>query len=145
LSQHAGDKQFKVKAGNRMPYFLVEDQSIYHKLSQPKFHLLIFSNTPSDFDALKTKLESWDTEFVDFMVIPLDPQVVEVFGMNRSFSVLLRPDNYIALISTETSLNQVKTYFKEHSFVTLASSIVGQACDGEVARGKDATASNGTA
>jgi 2-polyprenyl-6-methoxyphenol hydroxylase-like FAD-dependent oxidoreductase len=114
LSQHAGDQQFKVKAGDRMPYLLVDGQSIYNKLHQPKFHLLIFSNTPIDSDALKTELESWGTECVDFNVISVDPQVVKVFGTTRSFSVLLRPDNYIAFISTETSLNRVKTYLKEY-------------------------------
>jgi hypothetical protein len=113
LSQHSDDQQFKVKAGDRMPYFLVEGQSIYTKLHQPKFHLLIFSNTPSDYDVLRTELETWDTKLVDFNVIPLDPHVVEVFGKNQSFSVLLRPDNYIAFILTEASLNQVKAYFKE--------------------------------
>lgn len=112
LSHHAGDKPFKVKAGDRMPYFRVEGQSIYDKLHQPKFHLLIVSKTPSDFDALKMELESWDTEWLDFSLIPLEPRVTAVFGMNRSFSVLLRPDNYIASISIDTSLNQVKTYFK---------------------------------
>lgn len=96
-----------------MPYFLVEGQSIYDKLHQPKFHLLMFSNTRSDLDAWQTELESWDTQFIDFNIFPLEPQVVEVFGVTRSFSVLLRPDNYIASISTETSLNPVKTYFKK--------------------------------
>jgi 2-polyprenyl-6-methoxyphenol hydroxylase-like FAD-dependent oxidoreductase len=110
LSQHAGDEQFKVKAGDRMPYFLVAGQSIYDTLRQPKFHWLIFSNIPSDVQALKTELESWDTESVDFNIIPLDPQVAEVFDTNQAFSVLLRPDNYIAFISTETSLNRVKNY-----------------------------------
>jgi 2-polyprenyl-6-methoxyphenol hydroxylase-like FAD-dependent oxidoreductase len=114
FSQHAGDEQFKVKAGDRMPYLLVEGQSIYDKLHQPKFHLLIFSNTPIDSGASKTELESWGTKFVDFNIIPVDPQVVEVFGASRSFSVLLRPDNYIAFISTETSPDRVKTYLKEH-------------------------------
>lgn len=113
LSRHSDDEQFRVKAGDRMPYFRVEGQSIYNKLHQPKFHLLLISKTPSDFDALKTELESWDTEWLDFTVIPLEPQVAAAFGMNRSFSVLLRPDNYIASISTDTSLNQVKTDFKK--------------------------------
>ncbi|MGV0026044.1 FAD-dependent monooxygenase [Phormidesmis priestleyi] len=117
LSQHLGDEQFNVKAGDRMPYFLVEGQSIYDKLHQPKFHLLTFSNTPIDFQTLKTELESQTTEFVDFNFIPLDPQVVEVFGTNQAFSVFLRPDNYIAFISTETSLKPVKTYLKELSTV----------------------------
>ena len=113
LSQHTGGEHFNVKAGDRMPYFLVEGQSIYDKLRQPKFHLLIFSNTSSDFQTLKMELESQNTEFVDFNLIPLCPQVAEIFGKNQAFSVLLRPDNYIAFISTETSLNPVKTYLKQ--------------------------------
>jgi 2-polyprenyl-6-methoxyphenol hydroxylase-like FAD-dependent oxidoreductase len=111
LSQHADDRQFKVKAGDRMPYVQVEGQSIYEKLHQSKFHLLMFSNTPSDIDALKAELESWDTAFLDFNIFPLDPEVVKVFGVNQSFSVLLRPDNYIAYLSIAP--NRVKTYFKE--------------------------------
>ncbi len=113
LSQHAGDRNFTVNAGDRMPYFLVDGQSIYDKLRQPKFHWLAFADTPDDFQALKTELENQNTEFVDFNLIPLHPQVAEVFGMNQSFSVLLRPDNYIAFISTETSLKPLKTYLKE--------------------------------
>jgi hypothetical protein len=113
LTQHAGDEQFKVKAGDRMPYFLVKGQSIYDKLHQPKFHWLIFSDTPGDFQALKAELDSQSAEFVDFNVIPLYPQVAEIIDTNNSFNLLLRPDNYIAFISTETSLNPVKTYLKE--------------------------------
>jgi hypothetical protein len=113
LSQHAGDQNFKVKAGDRMPYFLVEGQSIYDKLHQPKFHWLVFSDTHDNFQALKTELENQYAEFIDFNVIPLYPQVAEVFDTNNSFNVLLRPDNYIAFISTAASLNRVKIYLKE--------------------------------
>jgi 2-polyprenyl-6-methoxyphenol hydroxylase-like FAD-dependent oxidoreductase len=113
LSQHTGDEPFKIQAGDQMPYLLVEGQSVYDKLHQPKFHLLIFSNIPIDFDALKIELESWDTEWIDFNIIPVDARAIEVFGTNQSFSVLLRPDNYIAFISTEISLERVQTYFKE--------------------------------
>jgi len=117
LSQHIGDEQFKVKAGDRMPYFLVEGQSVYDKLHQAKFHLLIFSNTPSDFDTLKTELANWYTELIDFNVIPVDSQVVEVFGTNQSFSVLLRPDNYITFISIETSPKRVKNLFQGSNYL----------------------------
>jgi 2-polyprenyl-6-methoxyphenol hydroxylase-like FAD-dependent oxidoreductase len=113
LSQHAGDKNFKVKAGDRMPYFLVDGKSIYDKLRQPKFHLLVFSNAQSDFQPLKTELESEYAELIDFNVIPFYPQLAEVFATNKSFNVLLRPDNYIAFISDETSLNRVKIYINE--------------------------------
>jgi 2-polyprenyl-6-methoxyphenol hydroxylase-like FAD-dependent oxidoreductase len=113
LSQHAGDRPFKVKAGDRMPYFLVEGQSIYDRIRQPKFHWLVFPGTQDDFRAVKAELENQNPEFVDFNVIPLHPQIAEVFDTNQSFSVLLRPDNYIAFLSTETSLKRVKTYLKE--------------------------------
>ncbi len=122
LSQHAGDELFKVKAGDRMPYFLVADQSIYDTLQQPKFHWLVFSNTPSDFQALKIEFECWGTEWVDFNIIPLDQQIAAAFGVNQPFSVLLRPDNYIALISTETSLNLIETYFEKLKRPILAAS-----------------------
>jgi len=89
---------------------LVEGQSIYDKLHQPKFHGFL-SNPLSDVQALKTELDHSDLEFVDFNVIPLDPQVAEVFGMNQVFNILLRPDNYIAFISR--SLCWVKHYLKQ--------------------------------
>jgi hypothetical protein len=94
-----------------MPYFQVEGQSIYEKLHQPKFHWLVFSDPQPDVHTLKRQLES--LEWVDLTVIPLNQHVAEVFGVNRDFSVLLRPDNYIAFIAPEISPNQVKTYFKE--------------------------------
>ncbi|WP_404790373.1 FAD-dependent monooxygenase [Altericista sp. CCNU0014] len=112
LSQHAGDEGLKVKAGDRMPYFLMEGKSIYDKLHQPKFHLLLFSNTPNDFQSLNTELDSQTLEFIDFNIIPLYPQVSAAFGMNHTFNVLLRPDNYIAFISAEVSLNRAKNYLK---------------------------------
>src|SRR5262249_46086961 len=37
LSDHAGDENFEVKAGDRMPYFLTDGESVYDKLRRPKF------------------------------------------------------------------------------------------------------------
>lgn len=110
LSQHAGDENFKVKAGDRMPYFIVDGESIYDKLHQPKFHLLIFSDAQSDFQALKMELENHYAEAADFNIIPLHLQAAEAFGAKNPFSVLLRPDNYIGFISTETSSSELRVY-----------------------------------
>jgi 2-polyprenyl-6-methoxyphenol hydroxylase-like FAD-dependent oxidoreductase len=110
LSQHTDDRRFKVKAGDRMPYFQLEGQSIYDRLHQPKFHWLVFANG-SDLHALKAPIES--LEWVDLKVIPLTQHVAEVFGLNHAFSLLLRPDNYIAFITSEASPDRVKTYLKE--------------------------------
>ncbi len=113
LSEHAGDENFKVKAGDRMPYFPVEDKSIYDKLHQPKFHFLIFSDAQDDFGALKTELESQYAELIDFSAVPLDPQAADVFGTDKSFNVLLRPDNYIGFISAESSPDKLRIYLNK--------------------------------
>jgi 2-polyprenyl-6-methoxyphenol hydroxylase-like FAD-dependent oxidoreductase len=113
LSDHAGDEDFKVKAGDRMPYFLVGGKSIYERLHQPKFHWLVFSDVHVDFQAFKADVESQLADLVDLHTIPLDPHVAEVFGANKSFSVLLRPDNYIRFISQESSAGKLNVYLNK--------------------------------
>jgi len=113
LSQHTGDEDFKIKAGDRMPYFLIDGESIYDKLRQPKFHWLVFSNTENDFHLYKSELEGQYAGLVDFNVVSLHPQVAEVFGTKKSFNVLLRPDNYVGLISSETWPDDLRIYLKK--------------------------------
>jgi 2-polyprenyl-6-methoxyphenol hydroxylase-like FAD-dependent oxidoreductase len=113
LSQHAGDENFKVKAGDRMPYFLVEDKSVYEKLHQPKFHWLLFSEAQNDAQRLRTEVENQYADLVDFTVIPLSPEVVEAFGTDKAFNLLLRPDNYVGFISPGSSLSGVRGYLNE--------------------------------
>ena len=110
LSQHAGDENFNVKAGDRMPYILVDGESIYDGLQGPRFHLVVFSDAQVELQELQTELESQYHEFVDFNAISLRPEVAEAFGTDKSFSVLLRPDCYIGYISKETSLVELKVY-----------------------------------
>lgn len=113
LSDHRGDKAFDVKAGDRLPYFLIDGKSIYDSLRQPKFHLLTFSDGGSDYRATGEEVESDHAQLVDYHVVPLYPHVAEVFGTNKPFNVLLRPDNYIGFISAETSLHGLRAYLHE--------------------------------
>jgi 2-polyprenyl-6-methoxyphenol hydroxylase-like FAD-dependent oxidoreductase len=113
LSRHAGDEDFKVKAGDRMPYLLVDGKSLYDQLQQPKFHWLVFSDAQEDFQAVKAEFESQYGEFVDFNAVLFDPQVAEVFGAIYPFSVLLRPDNYIGFISTGIPSSGFSVYLNE--------------------------------
>ncbi|HRH44893.1 MAG TPA: FAD-dependent monooxygenase [Pyrinomonadaceae bacterium] len=110
LSQHIGDEDFNVKAGDRLPYFLVNGASIFDNLREPKFHLLVFSDGESDFHEIKNNVES---KTFDFHLIPIYPQVEEIFGSEKPFMILLRPDNYISFISAEISWDKVKSYFDE--------------------------------
>jgi 2-polyprenyl-6-methoxyphenol hydroxylase-like FAD-dependent oxidoreductase len=120
LSKHDGDQDFKVKAGDRMPYFLVDGKSIYDKLRAPKFHLLVFTDSEHTSRDLQQELEH---EYVDsilqgrgfankFKVIPLNSQISEIFGTDRPFQILLRPDNYIGFISATVSLVDLRTYLQ---------------------------------
>jgi len=108
LSQHAGDEDFKVKDGVRMPYFLFDGNSIYEKLHQPNYPWLVFSNRQYSFHSSKPEVDSDYTELVDVNVFPLDREVSETFGTGKSFAVLLRPDNYIGSFSTETSVRGMR-------------------------------------
>ncbi|MBD2774830.1 FAD-dependent monooxygenase [Iningainema tapete] len=111
LSWHQGDRSFHIKAGDRMPYFLVDGANVYDKLRAPKFHLQVFSDGEHSYEGLQRLIESEYGDLIDFNVIPLYPHVVEIFGTNQPFKVLLRPDNYIGFISTDFSLDDLKAYF----------------------------------
>ena len=102
-----------VKAGDRMPYFLVDDQNIFDKLNEPKFHLLVFSTELNDLQALKGQLEARHVELVDFHAISHSREVGEVFGTSKNFMVLLRPDNHFAFLSSDISSSAVREYFDE--------------------------------
>ncbi len=95
---------FAVKAGDRMPYFEVEGASIYEKLKEPKFHLITF------FDGENKPPETAENDLLDFHELPLYENVAKIFGASQTFSVLLRPDNYISLITEETSGEDLNRY-----------------------------------
>ncbi|MEP6818310.1 MAG: FAD-dependent monooxygenase [bacterium] len=114
LSMHDGDREFEIKAGDRLPYFLVDGHSVYDKLRAPKFHLLTFSGKHSDYAGNHQQaMDGIDARYADLLdqyVMPLYPQAAEIFGADQPFQVLLRPDNYIALISADTSPGPVVAY-----------------------------------
>jgi hypothetical protein len=93
-----------------MPYFLVDGESIYDRLRQPKIHLLVCSNAEGDSQTLKSELDGELAELVDLNAIPLDAQVAEILGTDKSFTVLLRPDNYIGAISQGLSTDGLRVY-----------------------------------
>jgi hypothetical protein len=113
LSNHNDDATFKVKSGDRMPYFLVGRESIYDQLRAPKFHLLDFSDRKHQGLDLQPELENEYNHLIAFKHIPLGSHITEIFGTTQSFKLLLRPDNYIGLIATEISSVNLKTYMRE--------------------------------
>ena len=111
LSDHSSDANLKVKAGDRMPYFLVDGNSSHSYLHAPKFHLLIFAAGDSP-ESLRQNFEGGFQDIVEQQTFSLDEQVKKVFGTDSPFVVLLRPDNHIAFISAEVSQGRIEAYFE---------------------------------
>lgn len=98
------------KAGDRMPYFEIDGSSIYDRLREPKFHVIIFFDGKENDPRSGGELTDKYSELVDIHSFPLYPSVVEKFGIDSSFFVVLRPDNYIGLISGGNSVEEVSMY-----------------------------------
>jgi 2-polyprenyl-6-methoxyphenol hydroxylase-like FAD-dependent oxidoreductase len=113
LSRHDGDEDFKVKAGDRMPYLRLDGESVYDRLRQPRFHLLAFTDERIPAHASEPEAKSPYADLVDFHTAPLSPQVAEAFGTDKPFNVLLRPDNYVGDISADTSTSGWRAYFED--------------------------------
>lgn len=112
LSEHEGDDDFEVKAGDRLPYFLVDGHSVYDKLRAPKFHLLTFSDGQKDYEGETAELTDKYGGLIDHHVIPLYHRIEEIFDTKKPFRVLVRPDNYIAYLSSSASLSLVESYLE---------------------------------
>lgn len=113
LSDHAGDAAFKVKAGDRMPYFLINGRNSHSYLHEPKFHLLVFANRKDSYESIRQAFESEYHGIADQQFFVLDERARGVFGSNEPFLLLLRPDNHIAFLSTEVSLARAQAYFEQ--------------------------------
>jgi 2-polyprenyl-6-methoxyphenol hydroxylase-like FAD-dependent oxidoreductase len=110
LSRHGTDMNFKVKAGNRFPWFMIDGKSDFDQLREPKFRLITFS------DGQETAVETnFDTlpEWIEHRSFPLYPHIMDMFGSKHTFTVLVRPDNYIAFILPGDGIEEWNKYNAE--------------------------------
>ncbi|HEV7700028.1 MAG TPA: FAD-dependent monooxygenase [Pyrinomonadaceae bacterium] len=108
LSRQRGN--FVVKAGDRMPWLTVDGHSIYDDLREPLFHLVIFHGGRSETDPQPDSLlKEWEGK-LDSHSYSLFPHVAKAFGCDKSFFLILRPDNYIGMISDDLSTERVREY-----------------------------------
>ncbi|MEO7539285.1 MAG: FAD-dependent monooxygenase, partial [Pyrinomonadaceae bacterium] len=104
------DGSFRVKAGDRMPWFKTQGESIYDRLREPLFHHIVFTDGKQSIRPLPDDLnESW-TGMIDSNVLDLTPEISGLFGTRNAFFLILRPDNYIGLISQNFSPDVVRRY-----------------------------------
>lgn len=111
LNQTIG--KFKVKAGDRMPWFEINEKSIYEFLREPLFHLVIFSDGKAAIPSVPDQLmDQWKGK-IDSHFFSLDSRAPEIFGSSKSFFLILRPDNYIGLLSDDFSPTIVERYLDQ--------------------------------
>ncbi|MBI3883461.1 MAG: hypothetical protein HY305_04395 [Sphingobacteriales bacterium] len=85
----------KVKAGERMPYFVFKNgTNIYDQIISPCFKLLFFGNDKKPYDKLQHY--GFTIETFCFNEIP-----VTLFDDASNFYILLRPDNHISYIGND--------------------------------------------
>lgn len=93
-----------------MPWFEIDGASIYDRLHEPGFHLLLFLDGKTDVPPLPRDLmERW-VGLIDTHIFSTNETVAKTFGTNKPFFVLLRPDNYIGLIADEFSPDLIVKY-----------------------------------
>ncbi|GAB3891171.1 FAD-dependent monooxygenase [Spirosoma agri] len=115
----SNDDFLNIKAGDRMPYFLVNGESIFNVLRNPKFHLIRVQNEPDTNRAELNELLTRNPSLLNYHQVPLSADVQTLFGTKESFSILLRPDNYIARIDQSDSLTPIRNYLAETIGVSL--------------------------
>jgi hypothetical protein len=92
---------------------VVDGASIYDRLREPKFHVVAFSDGTSDIPDMRSELEAAYPNLIDFHTVALYPPIAEAFDASEAFMVVLRPDNYIGLITGEVTLEKVAGYMEK--------------------------------
>jgi hypothetical protein len=70
----------------------------------------------NDYTALCEESQRNFGALADCQVIRMNARISELFETEKDFLVLLRPDNHIALITSEISLAAVQEYFNKQHF-----------------------------
>ncbi|MFN0201579.1 MAG: FAD-dependent monooxygenase [Bacteroidia bacterium] len=127
LAQVGKDSELSEKAthfcGDRLPYFFVktnssnETISVYDLLKAPKFSVFIVGKEPAFFQEVKEKLLQQVPENL-FQVIHL-PQNTDnqpffkALGVKDSAMMLVRPDVYIAYLTTHIKISHLTDYLEQ--------------------------------
>lgn len=105
---------FDVRAGDRMPWLTVNGRSIYDDLRTPAFHLVSFAHPQTDPTSLADELkERWKGR-IELLSYPLEAKVRQAFGCDRDLAAILRPDNYIGLLTDDLSQAKIEEYLSKH-------------------------------
>ena len=116
LSLHATNQKLQFKAGDRFPYVLTligdKLQSCYHLLTKPKFHLVIIGEQVSVEEQNRIPPEL--KPIIEIIFLPLSWEW-ELLGIKQKLYILVRPDNYIGMLSDHLNQSVIQRYFNNLS------------------------------
>ncbi len=92
-----------------MPRMHLVGREPIDRLREPRFHLIFFFDGKNEMPSIDDLKSKWD-DILDVHQFSLFPHVAEIFGTKTSFLIILRPDNYIGLISNDLSPEAVTKY-----------------------------------
>jgi 2-polyprenyl-6-methoxyphenol hydroxylase-like FAD-dependent oxidoreductase len=102
-------QKLQFSAGDRCPYVMTavdgKLQSVYHLLTEAKFHLLCIGGS-LDSDYLPDHLKA----YIKIVNLPLN-ESWQKLGVKTDLYLLIRPDNYIGLLTDEISPALITGYF----------------------------------
>jgi len=110
LSVNASRQNLAFKAGDRLPYIdlTAKGKSFYDQFNAPGWHLLHIADSPLCSD-LQHQLYKW----LPFPVTLVEDKLAQEwkqYGVKNELFMLIRPDNYIALITDSLDQNALNKY-----------------------------------
>ncbi|MDQ3019996.1 MAG: FAD-dependent monooxygenase [Bacteroidota bacterium] len=111
LSVNHSNQKLKFSAGDRVPYVLINinnGESIFSLLTEPKFYLLLIGmNSNEELDEFIKKYEN----IFHKIELELTSQWKKL-GVKKPIAIIVRPDEYIGLISDNINPGIVNLYMK---------------------------------
>ena len=113
LSSTLSNQKLKFKAGDRLPF--LENYNIYPGLTNASFHLIHIHS-----DALDAAIQKKISSLFPFPIKIVECQVNSDWtklGVSTELFILLRPDNYIALVLDKLDRIRIQSYLRRHFVV----------------------------
>ena len=110
LSESLTTQKLSINAGDRLPYF--DGKSIYPLFTKANFHLLHIANEPLTDDQVNQY-----SGYFPFPIEVVENKIAEEWtklGVRKEIFMLIRPDNYTALIFDDFVPDQLKKYLSKH-------------------------------
>lgn len=110
LSESWTGQPLKFRSGDRLPYF--KKVNIYANIKNASFHLLHIGNDAMD-EAKRERIQN----FFPFEIRIVEDNLDERWGrlgVEKALFILVRPDNYIAMIADEFEQNKISKYLGKY-------------------------------